>query len=102
MTRKKKEKRRFITIPKRKPKYNIPICEICLERIEKRKMKRGFEAKIKHKGRVICVHHYLILTGKRVYLPPSSYKKTGTVTTTPIKKGAMFNLLEKVKQNAGL
>lgn len=102
MVKRKKKNRRFVNIPKRKPRYNKRICVICLERVRARKMKRGFEAKLKHEGREICVHHYLILTGQRTYLPPSAHKKVGTVAVSPIKKGAMLHLLIQVRQNANL
>lgn len=99
---KKKKDRKFITLPRRKPKFNKPICVICLERVRKKKMKRGFEAKIKHEGQEICIHHYLILTGQRVYLPPSAHKKVGVVAKSPVKAGAMLALLAQVRKDANV
>ena len=102
MGKSKKKDRKFITIPMRKRKFNKPICVICLERVRKRKMKRGFEAKLKYKRQEICVHHYLILTGQRTYLPPSANRKVGVVVKSPVKAGAMLALLTQVRKVASV
>lgn len=60
------------------------MCEICRERKKEGKMKRGYKAKIKHENRELCIHHFALLTGRKVIIPPHLRKKKRLIKSSEL------------------